>query len=75
VKITSKGQVTIPLSILKEFRLEPGTDVEFLVDAGKLVLRRRGRGDAIDEWLKRATGVGRPGVTTSSIMKLTRGER
>ena len=75
VKITSKGQVTIPLPIRSEFGLKPGTDVEFVAEAGKVILRaRRKRRNPVDDWLQEATGVARGKTTTAKIMKLTRGE-
>jgi AbrB family looped-hinge helix DNA binding protein len=74
MKITSKGQVTIPLPIRDEFGLKPGTDVEFVAKAGTVILRaRRQRQSPVDEWLKEATGVARGKTTTFKIMKLTRG--
>jgi antitoxin PrlF len=75
MKITSKGQVTIPLPIRSEFGLKPGTDVEFVAEAGKVVLRpKRKRRDPIEDWLQESTGVARGRTTTAKIMKLTRGE-
>jgi AbrB family looped-hinge helix DNA binding protein len=75
MKITSKGQVTIPLPIRSEFGLKPGTDVEFVAVAGKIVLRPRSkRRNPVEDWLQEATGVARGKVTTANIMKLTRGE-
>jgi AbrB family looped-hinge helix DNA binding protein len=75
VKITSKGQVTIPLPIRSEFGLTPGTDVEFVADKGNVLLRRRGKSeDPVEAWLKEATGVARGKTTTAKIMKLTRGD-
>lgn len=75
MKITSKGQVTIPLPIRSEFGLKPGTDVEFIAEAGKVVLRpKRKRRDPIEDWLQEATGVARGRTATAKIMKLTRGE-
>lgn len=75
MKITTKGQVTIPLPIRDEFGFRPGTDVEFIADNGKVVLRaRRKRGHHVEDWLQEATGVARGRTTTAKIMKLTRGE-
>ena len=39
MKITSKGQVTIPQEIREKHGLRPNTEVEFLVERGKVVLR------------------------------------
>jgi antitoxin PrlF len=75
MKITSKGQVTIPLPIRSEFGLKPGTDVEFVAEAGKVILRAKSkRHNPVDAWLEEATGVGRGKTTTAKVMKLTRGE-
>ena len=75
MKITSKGQVTIPLPIRSEFGLKPGTDVEFVAVEGKVLLRpKRKRRDPVEDWLQEATGVARSKTTTARIMKLTRGE-
>lgn len=75
MKITSKGQVTIPLPIRSEFGLKPGTDVEFVAADGRVLLRAKcKRRDPIEDWLEEATGVARNKTTTGKIMKLTRGE-
>lgn len=75
MKITSKGQVTIPLPIRSEFGLKPGTEAEFVDEHGKVILRpKRNRRNPVEDWLQEATGVARGKATTSKIMKLTRGE-
>lgn len=73
MKITSKGQVTIPLPIRDEFGFMPGTEVEFVAEGKKVVLKRS-EGDTVETWLKNATGVARGKTTTAKIMKLTRGD-
>jgi AbrB family looped-hinge helix DNA binding protein len=76
MKIFSKGQITIPLHIRSEFRLRPGTDVELLAEAGKVVLHaKRRRRDSIEDWLQKATGVASGRTTTAKIIKLTRREK
>lgn len=75
MKITSKGQVTIPLPIRDRFDLQPGTEVEFIAENGKVVLHPlRKRSHPVDNWLRQATGIARGKTTTAKIMKLTRGE-
>lgn len=75
MKITSKGQVTIPLPIRSEFGLKPGTHVEFVAEAGKVILRRKTkRRDPVEDWLQEATGLARGRTTTAKIMNLTRGD-
>jgi len=40
MKITSKGQVTIPIGIRQRFGLMPDTEVEFEARGGAVVLRK-----------------------------------
>ena len=76
MRITSKGQVTIPKEIRDEFGLFPGTDVEFLSVNGEIHVRKAAsgpkRGVAVVAHLRKA---GRNfEMTTDEIMRLTRGE-
>jgi antitoxin PrlF len=77
MKITSKGQVTIPKEIRDEFGLLPGTEVEFIGEAGKITVRKlegsHNRGRAIVERLENASG-GDIDLSTEEIMRMTRGE-
>ena len=38
MRVTTKGQVTIPQSVREQAGLMPGTDVDFVVDAGTVKL-------------------------------------
>jgi AbrB family looped-hinge helix DNA binding protein len=49
-KITRKGQVTIPESIRDSFGLLPGCDVEFVIEKGKVVIRREVKKAKIEKW-------------------------
>lgn len=77
MRITSKGQVTIPKEIRDEFGLLPGTEVEFIADAGQVRVRKleggRDRGQEIVDRLRRASG-GDIHLSTEEIMRMTRGE-
>jgi AbrB family looped-hinge helix DNA binding protein len=77
VRITSKGQVTIPKGIRDEFGLLPGTEVEFVAEAGQVKVRKleggRTRGKEIVDRLRSASG-GDIKMSTEEIMRLTRGE-
>ena len=75
MKITSKGQVTIPMPIRDEFGFTPGTEVEFIAEGAKVVvLKRRKQSDPVETWLQEATGVARGKTTTAKIMRMTPGE-
>ncbi len=75
MRITSKGQVTIPQDIRKQFGLRPGSEVEFVAKKNTLELRaHKKRRSAFESWLASARGSAKAGVTTAKMMSLTRGE-
>jgi antitoxin PrlF len=78
MRITSKGQVTIPKHIRDEMGLLPGTEVEFLcVEGGVRVFKApegKRRGEEVVQHLREAGRRGNFTMTTEEIMKLTRGE-
>jgi AbrB family looped-hinge helix DNA binding protein len=74
MRITSKGQVTIPLAIRKRAGLLPDTEVEFELRGNAVVLRRVAsaprRGPRLLQALR---GKGTTRMSTDQIMALTRG--
>jgi AbrB family looped-hinge helix DNA binding protein len=75
MRITSKGQVTIPQRIREDFGLLPHTEVEFVVQGERVVLRKAdGENQGMRAWLDRARGSADIKMTTDEIMALTRGE-
>jgi AbrB family looped-hinge helix DNA binding protein len=74
MKVTTKGQVTIPLEIRERLNIQPGTDVDFVVEGNvvKLAPTRRVqvRGKRVVERLRGRATVR---MTTDEIMALTRG--
>ena len=77
MKITSKGQVTIPKELRDELGFLPGTEVEFSEEGSEIRIRKvpggNNRGKEIVDHLKRASG-GDIKRSTEEIMRLTRGE-
>jgi AbrB family looped-hinge helix DNA binding protein len=75
VRITSKGQITIPQHVRHELGFEPEDEVDVVVDDGvaKIVPAEgaRGRGRRVVEAL---LGRGDVELTTDEIMALTRGD-
>ncbi len=78
MRITSKGQVTIPQAVREETGLLPNTEVEFVVDDGAVRIvksssaKRVSRGARAVRRLREHGGAVR--MTTDEIMALTRGE-
>lgn len=74
MRITSKGQVTIPIEIREQLGLHPGSAVEFSVDGDAVRITRaqddEGRGRRL---VARMRGSATSGMTTDEIMALTRG--
>ena len=78
MRITIKGQVTVPQAMRERFKLHPGTEVEFIAESGGLRLRPCRRGgrpaSAFETWIVKAAGSARTKRTTDQILAATRGE-
>lgn len=73
MRITTKGQVTIPQMVRERLGLLPNTEVEFSIRGNTAVLTKAGekpRGVQIVENLQRFRGTGT--MSTDEIMALTR---
>lgn len=75
MKITTKGQVTIPQDVRERLGLLPNTEVEFVIEGDQAVLRKlrrsRRRGENVVAHLRgRATEP----MSTEQILALTRGD-
>ena len=77
MRMTTKGQVTIPLALRQQLGLLPWTEVEFELDGDSVRVRRKAgtktRGRRLIEAMRRAPRPKR-GMTTDQLMALTRGE-
>jgi len=75
MRITSKGQVTIPKDIRKAAGLLPYTEVEFVLSGGRVILRKRSdKGRRGAKLIAALRGRATLKMTTDEIMALTRGE-
>lgn len=77
MRVTVKGQVTIPQEVREKLGIFPGTEVEFILEnnsakiqKAKPVKGKLSRGDQIVEKLRGKSTVK---MTTEEIMRLTRG--
>jgi AbrB family looped-hinge helix DNA binding protein len=73
MRMTSKGQVTIPQEIREQLGLLPHSEVVFEVDGDAVRIRKaeasNARGNAL---LARMRGMATSGLTTDEILALTR---
>jgi AbrB family looped-hinge helix DNA binding protein len=77
MRITSKGQVTIPADIRERAGLLPNTEVEFQFDGETVRLVRAaepGRSSRGARLVAHLRGKGDVAMSTDAIMALTRGE-
>jgi AbrB family looped-hinge helix DNA binding protein len=79
MRITSKGQVTIPMNIREKYGLLPHSEVVFVEAKGKVYLEpantkpnNQTRGRSLIAHLR---GTATVRMTTDEIMRLTRGEK
>jgi antitoxin PrlF len=70
MRVTQKGQVTIPLPVRRALGIHPGSDVEFqLEEHGARLLVDR---DRAAEEITRMRGAGEGEMSTDDILALTR---
>lgn len=73
MRVTKKGQVTIPKPVRDRLGIGPGTHVEFeLAEDGRAFLRRLGKRKPKPSRFARMRGTATGGLTTDQIMQLTR---
>jgi AbrB family looped-hinge helix DNA binding protein len=81
MRVTSKGQVTIPRDLRDLAGIEPGSEVVFAMDDGHIIITSkkavngspdRARLKAVLAALDRLEGTGNPGLDADAVMKLTR---
>jgi AbrB family looped-hinge helix DNA binding protein len=73
MRVTRKGQVTIPLAVRRKMGILPDTEVEFVVRGETVILRKADLGGRRGARLIRAMrGRATAGLTTDQIMALTR---
>lgn len=75
MRVTSKGQVTIPIELRERWNIGPGAEVEFREEQDGILIRRAAGDSPGRRLAERLLGSGTSrGMTTDEIMALTRGE-
>lgn len=73
MRLTSKGQVTIPLAVRERLGLTAGSEVEFEVVGDAVRLRKAARQTRGQALVARLRGAATATLTTDEILKHTRG--
>lgn len=74
MKVTTKGQVTIPQHIRDKMMLTPSTEVDFIEEADRVYIVKKKNENNITRKFSKLRGIGTVKMTTEEIMALTRAE-
>jgi len=72
MRITAKGQVTIPIKIRQELGLHPNTEVTFEIAGNAARIRKVHRGGRGEKLVSHLKGRGTVRMSTDEILALTR---
>jgi AbrB family looped-hinge helix DNA binding protein len=74
MRITTKGQVTIPQYIREKLGITPSTEIEFVEKKGKVYIIKKPGTNKSGHQFRKLRGVATVRMTTDEIMALTREE-
>ncbi|MCP4415667.1 MAG: AbrB/MazE/SpoVT family DNA-binding domain-containing protein [Chloroflexi bacterium] len=74
MRVTTKGQVTIPLEIRKKLKILPATEVDFILREDGQVYIVKVESTSTNKRFSKLRGVATVKMTTEEIMALTRSE-
>ena len=74
MKVTIKGQVTIPKEVREKFDIQPLSEVDFVEEQGRVFLVKKEPGGRDKKRFARVRGSATAKMSTEEIMRLTRGE-
>jgi antitoxin PrlF len=72
MRVTSKGQVTIPQALREQFGIHPGAEVRFVADGDGIRITKSSDSDRGRALIARMRGRANGGMSTDEIMALTR---
>jgi AbrB family looped-hinge helix DNA binding protein len=73
MKVTTKGQVTIPQIIREKLGITPSTEVDFIEEKGRVYLVKKKGANITNRKFRNLRGIATIKMTTDEIMALTRG--
>ena len=74
MRVTTKGQVTIPLEIRKKLNITPATEVDFIIGEDGRVYLVKSSKPAKNNRFGKLRGIATVKMTTEEIMALTRAD-
>lgn len=74
MRITTKGQVTIPQHIREKLGITPATEIDFVEEKGKVYIIKRPGPKKSSHRFRKLRGVATVRLTTDEILALTREE-
>ena len=72
MRVTSKGQVTIPQHIRIKLDIAPASEVEFIEDHERIYLIKKRGDNSTKQRFKKLRGIATIKMSTDEIMNLTR---
>lgn len=75
MRVTTKGQVTIPQHIREKLGITPATEVDFIEEKGRIFLVKRKEENAAIRKFAKLRGLATVKMTTDEIMALTRSDK
>ena len=75
MRVTTKGQVTIPQEIREKYGITPAVEIDFIEEKDRIYLvKRKGSPKKTNRFTK-LRGIANVKMTTDEIMALTRGDK
>jgi len=71
MRVTTKGQVTIPRSVREKLGIVPQTNIDFLEDKGRFYIVKTTKTKRTNKF-KKFRGIATSRMSTDEILKLTR---
>ena len=75
MRVTTKGQVTIPQEIREKLGITPADEVDFIEEKGRVYLAIMKGRNAKTRKFRKLRGIANVKMTTEEIMALTRGDQ
>ena len=75
MRVTTKGQVTIPQHVREKLGITPATEIDFIEEKGRVYLLKKEGKNITTRRFRKLRGIATVKMTTDEIMALTRGDK